>query len=212
MKFPSAELSALVILQFPFPYISGPRLSPVPPSNTPPSSPPPAMMPSYHHSWTDSPPSVSASLKEPHRLHQQPSSSAYHDSKDKPKKPRHRHSAYQLAALNELYDKDEHPPLEERTSLAERLGMSVSLSVLLLCRNGRLMSSLCWPTGRSRPSMPGSRTSGPPQRSVQTSPPPPQRARARAAESHQTVSTSCLPSRPFSPRSPRPARISTTTR
>ncbi|KAI0783406.1 hypothetical protein C8Q75DRAFT_810990 [Abortiporus biennis] len=45
--------------------------------------------------------------------------------KDKPKKPRHRHSALQLAALNELYDKNEHPPLEDRTSLAERLGMEV---------------------------------------------------------------------------------------
>ena len=101
------------------------------------------MMPSYRHSWSDSPPSVSASLKDHHRLHQQPSSSAYHDPKDKPKKPRHRHSAFQLAALNELYEKDEHPPLEERTSLAERLGMSVSLSVLLLCRYGRLTASLC---------------------------------------------------------------------
>lgn len=82
-------------------------------------------MPSYRHSWSDSPPSVSASLKEHHRLHQQPASSLYHDPKDKPKKPRHRHSAFQLAALNELYEKDEHPPLEERTSLAERLGMEV---------------------------------------------------------------------------------------
>ncbi|KAI0094538.1 hypothetical protein BDY19DRAFT_865433, partial [Irpex rosettiformis] len=44
---------------------------------------------------------------------------------DKPKKPRHRHSAWQLAALNELYDKDEHPPLDARTSLAEKLGMEV---------------------------------------------------------------------------------------
>ncbi|OCH95664.1 homeobox-domain-containing protein [Obba rivulosa] len=45
------------------------------------------------------------------------------DRKDQPKKPRHRHSAFQLAALNELYDKNEHPSLEERTALAERLGM-----------------------------------------------------------------------------------------
>ncbi|ETW86848.1 hypothetical protein HETIRDRAFT_58809 [Heterobasidion irregulare TC 32-1] len=44
-------------------------------------------------------------------------------SKDKPKKPRHRHTAAQLAALNELYDKNEHPALDERTALAERLGM-----------------------------------------------------------------------------------------
>ncbi|TFK41900.1 hypothetical protein BDQ12DRAFT_696454 [Crucibulum laeve] len=39
------------------------------------------------------------------------------------KKPRHRHSPAQLAALNELYDKNEHPPLDQRTALAERLGM-----------------------------------------------------------------------------------------
>lgn len=47
-------------------------------------------------------------------------------SKDKQKKPRHRHTAVQLAALNELYDKNEHPSLDERTTLAERLGMYVS--------------------------------------------------------------------------------------
>ncbi|KAF9015741.1 hypothetical protein BDQ17DRAFT_1418780 [Cyathus striatus] len=41
------------------------------------------------------------------------------------KKPRHRHSPAQLAALNELFDKNEHPPLEQRTALAERLGMCV---------------------------------------------------------------------------------------
>ncbi|KDQ63196.1 hypothetical protein JAAARDRAFT_29212 [Jaapia argillacea MUCL 33604] len=44
-------------------------------------------------------------------------------TKDKQKKPRHRHSASQLAALNELYEKNEHPSLDERTALAERLGM-----------------------------------------------------------------------------------------
>ncbi|KAH9897793.1 hypothetical protein C8Q73DRAFT_640209, partial [Cubamyces lactineus] len=42
---------------------------------------------------------------------------------DQHKKPRHRHSASQLAALNELYEKNEHPSLEERTALAHRLGM-----------------------------------------------------------------------------------------
>jgi len=41
------------------------------------------------------------------------------------KKPRHRHSPHQLAALNELFDLNEHPPLEQRSALAERLGMSV---------------------------------------------------------------------------------------
>ncbi|KAH0837935.1 hypothetical protein J3R83DRAFT_6168 [Lanmaoa asiatica] len=46
------------------------------------------------------------------------------DNPDKTsKKPRHRHSPVQLAALNELFDRNEHPSLEERTELAERLGM-----------------------------------------------------------------------------------------
>ena len=44
------------------------------------------------------------------------------------KKPRHRHTPEQLAALNELFAKNEHPSLEERTALAERLGMCVSSS------------------------------------------------------------------------------------
>ena len=39
------------------------------------------------------------------------------------RKPRHRHSPAQLAALNDLFDKSEHPPLDQRTELAERLGM-----------------------------------------------------------------------------------------
>ncbi|KAJ4485660.1 homeodomain transcription factor [Lentinula aciculospora] len=43
--------------------------------------------------------------------------------KDKQKKPRHRHSPAQLLALNELYDRDEHPALDLRVNLAERLGM-----------------------------------------------------------------------------------------
>ncbi|KAG7452158.1 uncharacterized protein BT62DRAFT_926379 [Guyanagaster necrorhizus] len=42
---------------------------------------------------------------------------------DRPKKPRNRHSPHQLAALNDLYERDEHPALEVRTSLAEQLGM-----------------------------------------------------------------------------------------
>ncbi|VDB94523.1 unnamed protein product [Peniophora sp. CBMAI 1063] len=45
--------------------------------------------------------------------------------KAQPKKPRHRHSAHQLQLLNELYDRDEHPSLDDRTHLAERLGMEV---------------------------------------------------------------------------------------
>ncbi|KAJ3721904.1 hypothetical protein C8R42DRAFT_696405 [Lentinula raphanica] len=43
--------------------------------------------------------------------------------KDKQKKPRHRHLPFQLIALNELFERDEHPPLDLRVNLAERLGM-----------------------------------------------------------------------------------------
>ncbi|KAF9074998.1 homeobox domain-containing protein [Rhodocollybia butyracea] len=39
------------------------------------------------------------------------------------KKPRTRHSQAQIKALNELYERDEHPALDLRTQLAERLGM-----------------------------------------------------------------------------------------
>lgn len=39
------------------------------------------------------------------------------------KKPRHRHSPAQLVALNQLFVHDEHPSLEARSILAERLGM-----------------------------------------------------------------------------------------
>ncbi|KIJ22180.1 hypothetical protein PAXINDRAFT_95595 [Paxillus involutus ATCC 200175] len=39
------------------------------------------------------------------------------------KKPRHRHSPAQLAALNALFDRNEQPSLDERNELAENLGM-----------------------------------------------------------------------------------------
>ncbi|KAF7307396.1 Pantothenate kinase [Mycena indigotica] len=42
---------------------------------------------------------------------------------DHTKKPRHRHSAVQLAALNALYDQTEHPSLAQRTELALALGL-----------------------------------------------------------------------------------------
>ncbi|KAF9225341.1 hypothetical protein BS17DRAFT_765919 [Gyrodon lividus] len=47
------------------------------------------------------------------------------DSTDKAssKKPRHRHSPTQLAALNALFDRNEHPSLQERIDLAENLRM-----------------------------------------------------------------------------------------
>lgn len=54
-------------------------------------------------------------------------SDKHHDpdnpDKSSSKKPRHRHSPVQLAALNELFDRNEHPSLDERTELAEKLGM-----------------------------------------------------------------------------------------
>ncbi len=43
--------------------------------------------------------------------------------KERHKKPRHRHSAFQLAALNQLYECNEHPSLDDRTNLAENIGM-----------------------------------------------------------------------------------------
>ncbi len=43
--------------------------------------------------------------------------------KERQKKPRHRHSAVQLAALNQLYERNEHPSLDDRTTLAENIGM-----------------------------------------------------------------------------------------
>ncbi|KAI0640024.1 hypothetical protein C8Q77DRAFT_1214369 [Trametes polyzona] len=66
------------------------------------------MHPSLSAHW-DQPPAASSKLP-PSKVDQQ-------------KKPRHRHSASQLAALNELYEKNEHPSLEDRTALAQRLGM-----------------------------------------------------------------------------------------
>jgi hypothetical protein len=51
--------------------------------------------------------------------------------KERSKKPRHRHSAFQLAALNELYERNEHPSLDDRTTLAEKLGMYAPLSIRL---------------------------------------------------------------------------------
>ena len=43
--------------------------------------------------------------------------------RERQKKPRHRHSAFQLAALNQLYERNEHPSLDDRTNLAEKIGM-----------------------------------------------------------------------------------------
>lgn len=75
------------------------------------------------------------------------------DTKPSQKKPRHRHSPAQLAALNELFDKNEHPSLELRSALADRLGMSVPI-----CFSSLSCSTfLTVLTGKPKPSMPGSR-------------------------------------------------------
>lgn len=57
------------------------------------------------------------------------------------KKPRHRHSPAQLAALNELFEKTEHPSLEQRISLAERLGMYVLLCYIALFLRNKLLGN-----------------------------------------------------------------------
>ena len=73
------------------------------------------MNPSLPHTHWDQPSAASSKPPPNHPL-----------KAEQPKKPRHRHSPHQLAALNELYDKTEHPSLEDRTALAERLGMYVT--------------------------------------------------------------------------------------
>ncbi|OSD03338.1 homeobox-domain-containing protein, partial [Trametes coccinea BRFM310] len=78
-----------------------------------------AMHPSLAQ-W-DQPPAASSKLSPPAAA--KPTAAAAAAVGDQQKKPRHRHSATQLAALNELYEKNEHPSLEERTALAQRLGM-----------------------------------------------------------------------------------------
>jgi hypothetical protein len=75
------------------------------------------------------------------------------------KKPRHRHSPAQLAALNQLFDQNEHPPLEERTILAERLGMYVS-------RPFFFVPVLMAISGKQRPSMLGFKINEPLQRNA----------------------------------------------
>ena len=91
--------------------------------------------------------------------------------KERSKKPRHRHSAFQLAALNELYERNEHPSLDDRTTLAEKLGMYALLS-----------THFCYPIrphamsniGKQRQSMLGFRINALPTRSalVPDFPPP----------------------------------------
>lgn len=56
-------------------------------------------------------------------------SPALHSDPKTTKKPRNRHSPYQLAALNELYEQNDHPPLQDRKTLAERISMWVPQSL-----------------------------------------------------------------------------------
>ncbi|KAJ7729231.1 homeodomain transcription factor [Mycena maculata] len=58
---------------------------------------------------------------------------------DKIKKPRHRHSAVQLAALNGLFEQNEHPSLAQRTELAQSLGLETK-SVNAYFQNKRASS------------------------------------------------------------------------
>jgi hypothetical protein len=74
------------------------------------------------------------------------------------KKPRHRHSPEQLAALNALYEETEHPTLAQRTDLALSIGLSVqSLSVFDFCQPFLSLSSI----GRPNLSIVSFRTEGP---------------------------------------------------
>jgi hypothetical protein len=45
------------------------------------------------------------------------------------KGPRHRHRPDQLEQLMALYERDDHPSLEDRTSLGQRIGMYTSLAL-----------------------------------------------------------------------------------
>lgn len=87
------------------------------------------------------------------------------DRSDQAKKPRHRHSASQLAALNALYEKNEHPPLEDRTALAHRLGMYVPPPAYWLLSEPQLTAAVADRSGRQRRSTLGSKINAPRQRS-----------------------------------------------
>ncbi|KAG1754751.1 uncharacterized protein EDB91DRAFT_1342536 [Suillus paluster] len=116
------------------------------------------------------------------------------DSNDKGssgKKPRHRHSPTQLAALNELYEKTEHPSLDDRTELAEKLGMETK-TVNAWFQNKRASTKK-----RNKPAASAS-TDAPPQKSpsstlpsianlLNSSPPPP--SRHPSSRSHPSSSS-----------------------
>ncbi|KAJ7654715.1 hypothetical protein B0H17DRAFT_1099689 [Mycena rosella] len=63
-----------------------------------------------------------------------------HPQDNPPKaRPRHRHSAVQLAALNNLYEQTAHPSLAQRTALAQSLGLEIK-SVNAFFQNKRASS------------------------------------------------------------------------
>src|SRR6267154_5492015 len=70
------------------------------------------------------------------------------------KKPRHRHSPSQLESLNELFARAEHPSLDERTALAQRLGMCVAQYHGMAI----IYTADCFIIGRPKPSMHGFKT------------------------------------------------------
>ncbi|KAG2350931.1 hypothetical protein BDR05DRAFT_955073 [Suillus weaverae] len=112
--------------------------------------------------------------EKPHKKAHDPDST---DKGTSTKKPRHRHSPNQLAALNELYEKNEHPSLDDRTELAEKLGMETK-TVNAWFQNKRASTKK-----RNKPAASAS-TDAPPQKSpsstlpsianlLNSSPPPP---------------------------------------
>ncbi|KAG0707598.1 hypothetical protein DFH29DRAFT_896519 [Suillus ampliporus] len=114
--------------------------------------------------------------EKPHKKSNDPDST---DKGTSGKKPRHRHSPTQLAALNELYEKTEHPSLDDRTELAEKLGMETK-TVNAWFQNKRASTKK-----RNKPA-PSASTDALPQKSpsstlpsianlLNSSPPPPSR-------------------------------------
>ena len=74
---------------------------------------------------------MSSAWQDDASISKEPSASS---DRAQPKKPRHRHSAHQLQLLNELYDRDEHPSLDERTQLAQRFNNLSANSVTCMCQ------------------------------------------------------------------------------
>ena len=83
-------------------------------------------------------------LDSQHSFHNSLSSQmAIKSEEPREKKPRIRHSEPQLAALNALYEENEHPTLEERAALATSLNMYVLAVAFTPCRLNSTMSHPC---------------------------------------------------------------------